>query len=320
MLGYIGSFLTEALLKEISVLELFGVDNLSNVRRPSIHPELKFTRLDLTDFQQTENYFRAHSFDIVIHLAAKIYVHDSFEESETYRLVNFTATQNLITICKQQQIRRFIFASSSTLYKAPTDFTQLTEQSEIHPLNPYGQTKLDCEKLFLKNADYLKGYIFRFFNVAGAEINGNNGQDSLTPKHVIDRMSTQFAYKKYQFTLFGQNLATPDGTVVRDFVHVIDVASLLVKAIQKIQSENTVQIFNCGSGVGTSLKQLVLTFTQLIGENIEIEWGPYHQGDPLYSVSNSLRTQAYFDWQAKHSDIKQIIQSAYSWSVTIRSR
>lgn len=221
----------------------------------------------------------------------------------------------MIKICRQHLIHRFIFASSSTLYQAPKDLSRLTEFSKLHPINPYGQTKLDCETLIFKNADFLKGYIFRFFNIAGAELSGVRGQDSLQPKHVIDRMSAQIANQNLQVTIFGQNLATPDGTVVRDYIHVFDVVSLLIKAIQKIHSENKIQIFNCGSGIGTSLKQLVSVFAQVTGQDIQIKWGDYHQGDPLYLVSDSYQAKSYFGWSARSSDIFEIVRSAYQWSL-----
>lgn len=317
-LGYVGSFLTEVLFKEIPHVQLFGIDNFSNVRSTQIPSSLHFTKLDLSDLNEIKKYFNEHSFDVVIHLAALVYVHDSFINSEIYRLNNYRATENLITVCKLQNINKIIFASSSTLYQAPMDQRQLTEGCVLAPLNPYGQTKLDCEELIRKNELYLKGYIFRFFNIAGATLSGDRGQDSVQPKHVIDRMSAQIVSGIFQVNIFGQNLATPDGTVVRDFIHVIDVVQLLAKAVQKIQSENSIQIFNCGSGKGTSLKELVAIFSEVTEKNIQIQWGKYHQGDPLYLVSDSVRSQKYFSWHPEYSDISLIVRSAYQWSLRRR--
>ncbi len=314
-LGYVGSFLTEALFKELPDVQLFGVDNFSNIRSPQVPSGLHFTKLDLSNFQETQKYFNKHTFDVVIHLAGLVYVHDSFLETELYKLHNLLATENMLKICRLQNINKIIFASSSTLYQAPNDYRQLAEESQLEPLNPYGQTKLDCEELILKNAGYFKGYMFRFFNIAGAVLSGDRGQDSVQPKHVIDRMSSQQVSGVSQVIVFGQNLATPDGTVVRDFIHVLDVTSLIVKAVQKIKTENDIQIFNCGSGRGTSLKELVSVFSDITKKNIQIQWREYHQGDPLYLVSDSRRAEKYFDWRPEYSEISVIVQSAYQWSL-----
>lgn len=315
VLGYVGSFLTEALFKERPDIELFGIDNFSNVRSAQVPTGVHFTKLDLSNFQETQKYFSNHTFDVVVHLAGLVYVHDSFLDTELYKLHNLRATENMLKICRLQNINKIIFASSSTLYQAPNDYRQLTEESILKPLNPYGQTKLDCEELILKNDGYFKGYIFRFFNIAGAALSGDRGQDSVQPKHVIDRMSAQQVSGASHANIFGQNLATPDGTVVRDFIHVLDVTRLIVKAIQKIDIENSVQIFNCGSGKGTSLKELVSAFSEIVKKNIQIQWREYHQGDPLYLVGDSRRAQSYFDWRPEHSDISVIIQSTYQWSL-----
>ncbi len=314
-LGYVGSFLTEELFKELNNIQLFGIDNFSNIRSTQVPSRLHFTKLDLSNFTETQNYFSGHAFDVVIHLAGLVYVHDSFLDSELYKLHNLIATDNLVKICRLRNINKVIFASTSTLYQAPNDHSQLTEESILDPLNPYGQTKLNCEELILKNAGYFKGYIFRFFNIAGASLSGDRGQDSVQPKHVIDRMSDQIVSGVFQVNIFGQNLATPDGTVVRDFIHVLDVVRLLVKAVKKIQSENSIQIFNCGSGTGTSLKELVAIFSEVSDKTIQIQWGAHHQGDPLFLISDSQKAQEYFNWQAEYSDISMIVKSAYQWSL-----
>ncbi len=314
-LGYVGSFLTALLLKDqTSSYQIYIVDNLSNVRASESDPRVHFTHLDLSDSVQTLKYFQQNSFDLVIHLAAKIYVHDSFLTPELYQLHNFVATQNILEMCEKFKIDQFIFASSSTLYKSPVGLDRLTENSQLGPLNPYGQTKLDCEHLILNSKTKLSGYIFRFFNIAGGDTECRRGQNSIRPKHVIDKLSDQISSGQFQVNISGQNLKTPDGTIVRDFIHVEDVARLLVKALQKIKSENTIQIFNCGSGKGTSLLDLVRVFKRVTKKQIQIQWTEYHQGDPLFLVSENQKADNYFQWKPENSDIIQIVESAFRWS------
>ncbi len=314
-LGYVGSFLTALLLKDqTSSYQIYIVDNLSNVRASESDPRVHLTHLDLSDPVQTLKYFQQHTFDLVIHLAAKIYVHDSFLTPELYQLHNFVATQNILAMCEKFKIEKFIFASSSTLYKSPVGLDRLIENSQLGPLNPYGQTKLDCELLILNSKTKLCGYIFRFFNIAGADPLGRRGQNSIRPKHVIDKLSDQISSGQSQVNISGQYLKTPDGTIVRDFIHVQDVAQLLVKAVKKIKSENNVQIFNCGSGKGTSLLELVSVFRRVTKKQIQIQWTEYHQGDPLFLVSESQKAQNYFHWKPEHSEITQIVESAFRWT------
>jgi UDP-glucose 4-epimerase len=312
-LGYVGSVLCSRLIRTDQKMKIYGIDNSSNVRDPVFIDKVNYAELDLCDVKKLNEYFQSHQFDIVIHLAAKIYVHDSFLEKSEYEKNNIQATKNLLKECHRHKIDQIIFASSSTLYQSPENLVKLSEGAAVLPLNPYGETKLECERL-IRSYSNLTGYIFRFFNIAGADIPGILGQDSKAPKHVIDRFSHLLASGNCTIEIFGENLNTIDGTVVRDYIHVLDVADLIMKAVYCIHKETGVKTYNCGSETGTSLLQLVQIFESVINERIHIKYNGHHSGDPLFLVSDSSLARKDFGWSPSNSDIINIVQSACEWS------
>lgn len=321
--GYIGSHTVNQLL--YAGHNVVGIDNLSNGYRNSLprdqqfetNPSFYFYHMDIRDKINLKMLFKKHQIFCVIHLAAKAIVEESFQEQKAYYENNVNGTKVLLEVCKEFQVKNLIFSSSSTVYGNSNGTINLSESATVCPINPYGHTKLLCEQLIREFSPWIGSIIFRLFNVAGASVDLVNGPRGHGSGRIFYNLS-QAAIQNSDFTINGNNYSTYDGTCVRDYIHVVDVASILTEAVKSLLSRsvtlNQSLLLNCGYGYGYSIKEIVEKFKTHTESDIQIKWGPRRLGDPEYLVGKNSLLIKTFSWTSQFNDpYKSICQSTYQW-------
>lgn len=312
--GYIGSHVVYALLE--AGHEPVVLDNLSTGHRHLIpsHVPLKVLDLRYVDPLDLCNYMVDTGIKAVIHLAGSIVVPESVEDPLGYWKNNVVASHTLLEAVVGAGIARLVFSSTAAVYGDPVDATDgLEEDGELLPINPYGDSKLAVEKLIKNCADaYGINYgILRFFNVAGADPEGRTGQISPKSTHLIKLVSeAMVGQKRRSLSIAGTDYATPDGTCVRDYIHVSDLADAHVKVLDYINDNNYITA-NVGYGKGFSVKE-VLETAQLV-KSFDFKEGPRREGDPATLVANTDRIRNQVGWTPRHNNLKHIIATAYLW-------
>jgi UDP-glucose 4-epimerase len=253
--GYIGSVVCEYLSKTHHVT---AIDNLSAGYKKLVVPQVTFFQIDILNIKKLSNLFKKHKFDLVIHLAAKVVVSESVTNPQEYCTHNVTGTTNLLQIMHQHNVKNIVFASSAAVYGNSIK-TPIQESAPKLPINPYGQTKLVAEQAIQKTR--LNYVILRFFNVAGASKSLRCGMLKPSPTLLIPAVNKQILSKKIP-AIYGNKYATKDGTCIRDYVHVIDIAIACKKAIKLLIKQKS-GIFNIGSGHGYSVLQVVTLANKL---------------------------------------------------------
>jgi UDP-glucose 4-epimerase len=281
-------------------------------------------KLDLKEFQQIHNLLSENNFDIIMHFAASIVVPESMEDPLKYYTNNTMNTINLLNQATKNNIQRFIFSSTAAVYGEPvfSDSKSIDENYSTNPINPYGMSKLMSEKIIqdtAKSNQNFKYIIFRYFNVAGADINYVN--DKLVPRigqsfpkatHLIKIASECATLKRSTMEIFGHDYLTHDGTCIRDYIHVDDLASAHVKAIGYLENNDS-DIFNIGYGKGFSVKEVVTCMQNISKSNFIVEDSVKRDGDPAILVANNNKIKTKMNWVPKFNDLSLICKSAYEW-------
>lgn len=346
--GYIGSHVVKQLL-ETTDYNIVVLDNLSTGSQKTLdtlqsiaednssssnHNRLKVVIEDLKNFSKISNIFDSISFDAILHFAASVVVPESVENPLKYYLNNTVNTTYLIECAVKHNVKKFIFSSTAAVYGAPNDLSKVgvDETYPTNPINPYGRSKLMSEKVLYDTALVESGFnyvIFRYFNVAGADIHYDKtkklvpriGQRSPNATHLIKIASECAEKKRDEMFVFGNDFDTEDGTGVRDYIHVDDLASAHIKAIDYLEEENKSDIFNLGYGVGYSVNEVIETMKNVSKFDFTVEVTTRRRGDPAWLVAdNSYYKQAfskYFELENqpifKYNNIKTICESAYQW-------
>lgn len=333
--GYIGSHVAKQLL-ETTAHRITILDNLSTGSTKTLDTlrsirDFTFMELDLKEFARVADVLNANNFDTIIHFAASIVVPESVENPLKYYMNNTVNTTNLIKCAVESKVQRFIFSSTAAVYgePSPSRHSQLDWESNgidenypTNPINPYGMSKLMSERVIqdtaLAHPDF-KYVIFRYFNVAGADINYTD--DKLAPRigqsfpnatHLIKIASECAVGKREKMAIFGDDFSTPDGTGVRDYIHVDDLADAHIKAIGYLQ-ENNSDIFNAGYGKGYSVKEVIETMKKVTNTDFAVDTAPRRAGDPAALISNNTKIKTKMNWIPKYNDLSLICQSAYEW-------
>ncbi len=313
--GYIGSKVCREL--NGSGFEPITFDNLStglksNVRWGPLHIG------DLRKREDIEDIFERYKFLGVIHLAAKAYIEESMKQPAEYFDSNISGTSNLLTAAVKARVDKIVFSSSCATY-GEVAVSEISEDHTQNPVNAYGFTKFACEKLleFTAHNSSLKYGILRFFNAAGADLDCGLGEMHVPETHVIP-LAIEAALQNRTFKIFGNQYKTPDGTAVRDFIHIKDLASAHVAAIKKLLANEKSFVCNLGSGVATSIQVIVDTI-KLTYPEFRAEIYPSRLGDPSHLVANIENAKKILDWEPMHSEISEIINTSISWSLRARS-
>lgn len=316
--GYIGSHVVKELLEE-NKHEITIIDNFVKGSEKAIDAlrkisEFEFIQTDLENISKIEEVFATHKFDAVIHFAAYIEVFESTQKPLKYYLNNTANAMNLIALCEKYGVGKFIFSSTAATYGEP-ETSQVTEQSLQNPINPYGKSKLMTEWVLkdaaLANPNF-KYAILRYFNVAGASSDGLLGQNYPNATHLIKVATQTILGKREKMVIFGDDYDTKDGSCIRDYIHIEDLASAHLSVLRYLQNNDS-NIFNVGYGTGFSVKEVVAAAKEVSGVDFKVEIGARREGDPACLIANSDKLKTLTDWKPVKNDLKLIIKSALEW-------
>ena len=309
--GYIGSHVVKALGKLGHKLTI--LDNLSTGHKEAI----TFGELvlgDLKDEKLLDELFATKKFDAVLHFAGSIVVPDSVVDPLTYYANNTMNSHRLISACVKHKCHQFIFSSTAAVY-GMTDEGAASEETPKKPMNPYGHSKLMTEQMLTDVAfsTPLRFVALRYFNVSGADPEGKIGQSFPGATHLIKVACETACGKRDHIKIYGTDYPTPDGSCVRDFIHVSDLAEAHVKALEYLVKDGKSEILNCGYGRGFSVKEVINKVRQITGVNIKVEETPRRAGDPATVISKAVKICSVLGWKPKYDDLDLIIKSAYEW-------
>ena len=315
--GYIGSHTLKQFLETDN--EMVVLDNLSKGSELSIRDlkklrDFNFVKLDLSDFESVKRLFKEQKFDAVVHFAASIEVFESMQNPLKYYMNNTANTTNLIQSCLETCTNKFIFSSTAATYGEPKD-PVVSETSELKPINPYGRSKLMSEEVLrdasMANANF-KHCILRYFNVAGACNSYKIGQRYPKATLLTKVAAECAALKREKLFIFGDDYDTKDGTCIRDYIHVDDISSAHLAALEYLQ-DNESDVFNVGYGHGFSVKEVISTMKKVSGVDFKVELAPRRAGDPSVLISNASKIRQKTKWIPKYDDLELICKSAYEW-------
>jgi UDP-glucose 4-epimerase len=308
--GYIGSHTVMELLDK--GYDVTVADNLEKGHREAVSPKARLIVGDLRDERFVDKIFAENKIDAVVDFAAYSLVGESVGEPLKYYRNNLYGTLNLVEAMKNHGIRYIVFSSTAATYGEPKE-TPILETAPTNPTNPYGETKLSVEKMlkWVDNAFGLRYAALRYFNVAGAHISGKIGEDHDPETHLIPNVLK--AAQGGSLTLFGDDYPTPDGTCVRDYIHVTDLSNAHILALEKIMSADESRIYNLGNGNGFSNKQIIDCAEKVTGKKIRYTVAGRRDGDPTTLVASSDKIIGELGWKPKYAALETIIETAWAW-------
>ncbi len=309
--GYIGSHVVKLLGK--AGYDVVVLDNLSSGHRDAVK-SAELVEGDMGDPAVLDKLLRDYKFDAVIHFAAFIQVGESVEKPIKYYRNNTSGTLTLLDALRKHGVNKFIFSSTAAVYGIPEEMP-VTESTPLEPINPYGMSKRFVEQI-LKDVSLAEDFNYialRYFNVAGADPEGEIGQRYKAATHLITRAlkTAKDEYEKLQ--IFGTDFPTPDGTGVRDYIHVNDLASAHIKALEYLLDGGKSNIFNLGYGHGFSVKEVVDVAKKVTGKDFTVEEVGRRAGDPPELVADSSKIRKELKWEPRHDDIEFIVRTAWDW-------
>lgn len=307
--GYVGSVCAEVLLKRGH--RLVVVDNLQEGHRGAVPPDCAFHKCDLFDKEQLDRIFQSGEIHAVMHFAAEALVEKSVREPSTFYRVNVGGGIQLLDAMVRHGVKRIVFSSTAAVYGEPKQ-VPIPEDHPKAPINPYGQTKWLFENILADYSRYagLRHVSLRYFNAAGAS--KERGEAHRTETHLIPRILEVAAGARPQFEIRGDDYPTPDGTCVRDYVHVVDIAEAHVRALDAIERVSG-EAFNVGSSSGYSIREVVETARRVTGHPIPAVAATRRPGDPAVLVADGDKLRRTLDWSPRFSTLESIVQSAWEW-------
>jgi len=309
--GYIGSHMVKMLSQAgHSVVTL---DNLSNGYRSAVKYG-DFVEGDIADVELLKGIFADHTFDGVMHFASFIQVGESVEKPSMYYRNNVTNTQTLLDTMIEYDVKKFIFSSTAATFGEP-EYTPIDEAHPQKPINPYGHSKLMVEQILsdFDRAYGLKSVCLRYFNAAGADPDGELGERHDPETHLIPLVLQAASGRRKNITVFGDDYDTPDGTCVRDYIHINDLCSAHLLALEYLVKGGDSKAYNMGNGQGYSIKELIDVARKVTGNDFEVVSGPRRDGDPARLVADSKLLQAELGWKPEYPELENIISHAWKW-------
>lgn len=309
--GYIGSNTTLQLLD--AGYDVVVVDNLSRGHRDAVDP----ARLRVVDLLDTEGLVRVMKekpCDAVIHFAAYIAVGESMKVPELYFHNNTGGSLSLMTAMLHAGIRNIVFSSTAAVYGMP-ERVPIPESAAYAPVNAYGESKVMVEKMldWFHQIHGMRSICLRYFNASGADPDGRAGEDHEPETHLIPLLF-RAVQTGQPVTLFGNDYATPDGTCIRDYIHVSDLARAHIVAVESLVNEGPSTKYNVGTGQGYSVQEVLRAVEQVTGKTVPFQFGPRREGDPPLLVADSTRLQQELGWRPADSDMERIVETAWKWA------
>lgn len=308
--GYIGSHTVKHLLD--NGYECVVADNLIYGHREAVDPRAEFVHADLLDTYSLQQLFRNRKIDAVIHFAAFAYVGESVTEPQKYYYNNVVGTVNLLNAMLEHGVKKIVFSSTCATYGEP-HYTPIDEQHPQNPINPYGRTKLMIEQIF---ADYERAYglqhiALRYFNAAGCAHDGSIGESHTPETHLIPLVLKAITGERASIKIFGTDYDTPDGTCLRDYIHVEDLALAHRLAVEKLGQYSG--CINLGTGIATSVKDIISAGEKVSGKKCPVEIAPRRPGDPAKLFADNRKAKEILGWQPQYTDIEDIVRTAWNW-------
>lgn len=311
--GYIGSHTVQKLLA--SGHKVVVVDNLSTGFKEAVSPGAEFYLGDVRDTDFLARVLKESAIEVVIHFAAKLNVAESLKKPVQYYDNNVGGMISLLKACEVTGIKKVIFSSTAAVYGDSCVVGAIPESTPTSPLNPYGWSKLLSERMLgdvgrLLGINYL---VFRYFNVAGAAEDGSNGQRTAEAYHLIHLASLAGTGKRSGLKIFGTDYPTPDGTCIRDYIHVEDLADIHVLGAEYLLSGGASETLNCGYGQGYSVREVICSALTVAQIKFPVEEVGRRPGDPASLVADSRKMQAVLGWKPRRNNIDVICRTAFSW-------
>lgn len=309
--GYIGSHMVKMLGSKGH--EIITFDNLSKGFRDSVLSG-DFVEGDLANKQQLDNLFASIRFDAVIHFASYIEVGESVLDPAKYYRNNVFNTQNLLDVMVQHGVNYFIFSSSAAIFGEP-EYSPIDEAHPKSPINPYGRSKLMVEQMLTDyDAAYgLKSVALRYFNAAGADPDGELGERHNPETHLIPLVLQAASGRRESISVFGQDYETPDGSCVRDYIHINDLCDAHLLALRKLQITDESMRYNLGNGLGFSVNEVIAMARIVTGKDIQVINSDRRAGDPEILIADATLAKQELDWDPKFDDLEMIIETAWRW-------
>jgi UDP-glucose 4-epimerase len=310
--GYIGSHTTYALIERGE--DVVVLDNLSTGNRSLVSEEARLIEGEIADQALVKRIVKDHAVDAAIHFAGSIVVPDSVAEPLAYYANNTVASRALMEACIESGVKNFIFSSTATVY-AEDAKQPLAETEPKAPISPYARSKLMTEWMLedASRAHDFRHMVLRYFNVAGADPKGRTGQSSPRATHLIKRAAQVALNRVPHLDIFGTDYPTPDGTGVRDYIHVSDLAAAHLLALDALRAGAASSTFNCGYGHGASVREVISTIEEVIGRKLPAREGPRRPGDPPTLIADPAKIKATLHWKPQYDDLSEIVRSALEW-------
>ena len=306
--GYIGSHIVEQLVKK-SFLNIFIVDDLSTGNKRLISKKANFIKANINKTQLIKKIILKNKIDTIIHLAAKTIVTESEKKPKLYYNVNVLGTRSLLNAAKNSSVKNFLFSSTAAVYGSKIRY--VNENSRTLPDSVYGKTKLQAENLVKK--EFKKNYIIlRYFNVVGASPSKKIG---LINKYgqLFKNFAVEILKKKPKLNVYGNDYNTADGTCVRDFIHVSDLADIHLKVLFKVSKKNKSIILNCGYGKGFSVLEVVNNFKKFSKNKVLVKFEKRRKAEIVESVANVIKLKKYLKWRPKFFNLSRMIKNSIDW-------
>jgi UDP-glucose 4-epimerase len=314
--GYIGSHTVKKLTE--SGYKVIILDNLINGHQDIVEQVLKVKLIigDISDRHLLEKIFEAHSITAVIHFAAYAYVGESLKDPSKYYRNNVAGTLALLEAMEIASVNKLVFSSTCATYGIPNSIPILEDHPQC-PINPYGASKKMVEQILadFSHASDLKYVCFRYFNAAGADPKGELGEDHDPETHLIPLVLYTALEKQDAISIFGTDYPTKDGTCVRDYIHVVDLAQAHLLGLEYLLNGGKNQIFNLGNGNGFSVQEVIEIAKQITGKEIKVKRCARRLGDPAILVGSSEKARIMLGWLPKYPDLKDIMTHAWQWHI-----
>ncbi|WP_339173074.1 UDP-glucose 4-epimerase GalE [Anoxybacillus sp. FSL W8-1294] len=309
--GYIGSHAVYRLIEKGERVAV--VDNLQTGHRKAVHPEAIFYEGDIRDRHFLSNVFKKHEIDTVIHFAANSLVGESVKQPLAYYNNNVYGTEVLLDVMNEYGVKQIVFSSTAAVYGEPKQIP-IQEADETNPESPYGETKLAMEKMmkWVNVAHGIRYISLRYFNVAGA-YGTMLGEDHRPETHLIPLILQVPLRKREEIHIFGDDYDTPDGTCIRDYIHVLDLVDAHLLAVEKLRNGGESNIYNLGNGNGFSVKEVIEAARRVTGHPIPEKVVPRRPGDPARLVASSEKAKRELGWKPIYTSIEEIVASAWEW-------
>lgn len=313
--GYIGSHVSEILLKKNK--NVFIIDNLSTGFRKLVHKKAKFFKIDINSVKRVHKIIKKNKIDSIIHLAANLIIGEGQKNPKKYYRNNVLGTKNLLTACINTKVKNFIFSSTAAIYKEGQ--YKVSERSIIRPKSVYGKTKIKAERLIqnFSKKNKVNFGILRYFNIAGSSPSGKIGLINRKSDHLFKNFSIEIMKRKPKLKIYGSNYKTKDGTCIRDYIHVSDIAEIHYLVLNKISKLQISKILNCGYNKGTSVLEVANEFRKQTYKKVEIVFSNRRKNDLVKIIASNNRLIKFIKWSPKFNNLSKIVKSCIKWEKKI---